>query len=207
MECFDVRKGFKASVILTGTAGDGKTFLCGRVWEHLGGDPEIWAGQETHCRHDVQLPPDAEGRARKVRVHVLRDLSAWVPMQGVQWPPDKRDLMLRFCRSLYIEHPDEVFLIAANDGQLAETFRRLLPASEAQRAKELIEELLVTDRETEIFCPAAPGEDPQFKERARLRLYTLRLPSIVQPSQLFGPVLLRYGAYSNQPGFLCRHSR
>jgi hypothetical protein len=152
MDCFDLRNGFAASVILTGTAGDGKTFLCGRVWEHLGGDPEIWAGQETHCRHDVQLPSDAVGGARKVRLHVLRDLSAWVPMQGADWPSEKRDLMLRFCRSLNTDRPDEVFLIAANDGQLAETFRRLLPASEAQRAKELIEELLVTDRESLPGC-------------------------------------------------------
>jgi hypothetical protein len=165
MECFDLRKGFGASVILTGTAGDGKTFLCGRVWEHLGGDPTIWAGQETHCRHDVQLPPDAEGGTRKICVHVLRDLSAWVPMQGAHWPPDKRDLMLRFCRSLYVDRPEEVFLIAANDGQLAETFRRLLPASEAQRAKELIEELLVTDRE------GLPG--------SRLRLFNLSRGSSV----------------------------
>jgi hypothetical protein len=147
MDCFDLNKGFEASVILTGTAGDGKTFLCGRVWEQLGGDAEIWAGQETHCQHEVQLPADTGGVARKIRLHVLRDLSAWVPVQGADWPPEKRDLMLRFCRSLYVERPHEVFLIAANDGQLAETFRRLLPSSEAQTAKELIEELLFTDRE------------------------------------------------------------
>ena len=34
------------SVILTGTAGDGKTFLCRRVWEVLGGDPRVWEGDE-----------------------------------------------------------------------------------------------------------------------------------------------------------------
>src|SRR5262249_15693114 len=66
---------------------------------------------------------------------------------GTEWPTDKRDLMLRFCRSLSAQYPPEVFLIAANDGQLTETFRRLLPADEASRAMEIIEELLVTDRE------------------------------------------------------------
>src|SRR3989339_779908 len=30
------------SVILTGTAGDGKTYLCCKVWESIGGDREIW---------------------------------------------------------------------------------------------------------------------------------------------------------------------
>jgi hypothetical protein len=152
MHCFDREKGFQASVILTGTAGDGKTFLCGRVWEQLGGDADTWAGQDTHCQHEVQLPPDAAGEARKVRLHVLRDLSAWVPVQGANWPAEKRDLMLRFCRSLYVDRPEEVFLIAANDGQLAETFRRLLPSEEAERAKDVIEELLVTDQESLPGC-------------------------------------------------------
>jgi hypothetical protein len=152
MSCFDLRKGFHASVILTGTAGDGKTFLCGRVWEQLSGNPEIWAGQETHCVHEVQLPPDAIGGARQVRLHVIRDLSAWVPVQGANWPPEKHDLMLRFCRSLHVQRPDELFLIAANDGQLAETFRRLLPTSDVQSAKEVIEELLVTDQDTVPGC-------------------------------------------------------
>lgn len=147
MRCFDLRTGFQGSVILTGTAGDGKTFLCGRVWEHLGGNAEVWAGQEPHCQHDVHLPADSLGGARTVRLHVLRDLSAWVPVQGADWPEDKRELMLRFCRSIRVDDPSEAFLIAANDGQLTETFRRLLPSEEAQQAKELIEELLVTDRE------------------------------------------------------------
>lgn len=147
MSCFDLKDGFQTSVILTGTAGDGKTFLCGRVWEHLGGSAEAWAGQESHCQHDVQLPADAAGGSRKIRIHVLRDLSAWVPVQGADWPAAKRDLMLRFCRSLSAQSPTEIFLIAANDGQLTETFRRLLPAEEASQARDIIEELLVTDRE------------------------------------------------------------
>jgi hypothetical protein len=152
MGCFDRRKGCRSSVILTGTAGDGKTFLCGRVWERLGGNAETWAGQDTHCQHDVQLPSEADGGARKIRLHVLRDLSAWVPVQGADWPPEKRDLMLRFCQSLDAEFPKEVFLIAANDGQLAETFRRLLPSDVVQRAMDVIEELLVTDRDSVPGC-------------------------------------------------------
>ena len=82
----------------------------------------------------------------------MRDLSAWVPVQGADWPPEKRDLMLRFCQSLHVEFPEEVFLIAANDGQLAETFRRLLPSDVVQRALEVIEELLVTDRDSVSGC-------------------------------------------------------
>lgn len=149
LDCFDAKNGFRASVILTGTAGDGKTFLCGRAWERLGGDAETWAGQETHCQLTVEIP-DSGGR--RVTLHVLRDLSAWVPVQGVAWPLGKRELMLRFCRSIFAPSSDDVFLIAANDGQLTETFRRLLPDPEVQRAKDVIEELLVSDRSETDGC-------------------------------------------------------
>lgn len=144
VSCFRPQSGLRSSLILTGTAGDGKTFLCGRVWEALGGDADAWAGQEPYCHLAAQRPPEA-GRGQ-VRLHVLRDLSAWVPLQGAEWPAAKRDLLLRFCRSIFAKTPDEIFLIAANDGQLAETFRRLLPDPDVQRAKNVIEELLVTDQ-------------------------------------------------------------
>lgn len=144
VSCFGPASSFLGSVILTGTAGDGKTFLCGRVWEALRGDVNTWASQEAHCQLLVQRPAKTGGGP--VTLHVLRDLSAWVPLQGAEWPPAKRDLLLRFCRSIFAESPDEIFLIAANDGQLAETFRRLLPDPEVRRAKDVIEELLVTDQ-------------------------------------------------------------
>ena len=32
------------SVVLTGTAGDGKTYLCREVWTRLGGDAKVWDG-------------------------------------------------------------------------------------------------------------------------------------------------------------------
>jgi len=147
LPCFDVTNGLPASVILTGTAGDGKTFLCGRVWEMLGGDPDIWAGQETHCQLELSVPAISSMEpGRKITLHVLRDLSAWVPEQGAEWPPDKKELLVRFCRSIFVPDGKEAFLIAANDGQLGETFRRLLPDLDVRRAKEIIEDLLVSDQ-------------------------------------------------------------
>ena len=136
-----------ASVILTGTAGDGKTFLCGRIWEYLDGDPALWAGQETYLTLPIvkHATPDAPGR--ELTLHVLRDLSAWVPPQGSEWPADKLSLMMRFCRSLFDSQPSDLFLIAANDGQLGETLRRLPSDPDVQKTKEAIEELLVSDQE------------------------------------------------------------
>ncbi|MHB9840950.1 hypothetical protein Q8F57_039720 [Paraburkholderia terrae] len=139
--CFQIGS-VRGSVILTGTAGDGKTFLCGRIWEQLDGDPTQWAGQDTHLTLAIRISP-----TRTVRLHVLRDLSAWVPLQGSDWPEEKLALMTLFCRSFFEPEPDDIFLVAANDGQLAETLRRLPGSPDAQRAKEVVEELLVSDRE------------------------------------------------------------
>lgn len=144
--CFD-GSGPIGSVILTGTAGDGKTFLCGRIWSALDGSQEAWAGQDSYLRLSLAIPA-AEGRAaRSPTLHVFRDLSAWVPPQGSQWPPEKLDLMRRFCASMFEPEPKEVFLLAANDGQLAETLRRLPDEDVVERARQAVEELLVAGRE------------------------------------------------------------
>lgn len=34
------------SIILTGTAGDGKTYLCRKIWEYLGGDSDEWSSEK-----------------------------------------------------------------------------------------------------------------------------------------------------------------
>jgi hypothetical protein len=135
------------SVILTGTAGDGKTFLCGRVWERLDGDPDQWATQEPYLTLQVSSHRQRDEPARAVTLHVLRDLSAWVPPQGSDWPEDKLSLMMLFCNSVFESDASDIFLVAANDGQLAETLRRLPPSPIAARTKEVVEELLVSDRE------------------------------------------------------------
>lgn len=159
-------ESLRRSVILTGTAGDGKTFLCGRMWEALAGDSKVWESQEPYLETTVARTP-----AEKVRLHVMRDLSAWVPAQGSPWPPEKLELMLRLCSSLFDRDAGEVFLIAANDGQLAETMRRLPQSEVVDRAKEAIEELLVTDREDMPGCRLAlfnlsRGSSAELFERA-----------------------------------------
>ena len=140
--CFALSRPNESSVILTGTAGDGKTFLCGRVWELLGGKQAAWNDKAAHFR----IALSAGGEASPgVTLHIIRDLSAWVPEQGAAWPDDKRALMVTFAKSLFHPKTDEIFLIAANDGQLGETFRRLADDPDIQRAWEKIEDLLVAD--------------------------------------------------------------
>ena len=155
LACFDRRCVDPASVILTGTAGDGKTHLCRRVWEKLNGDSELWTTDDPHVTLDFHYPldrkkwPDSEDPSlyRKVKIHFIRDLSGWAPQQGLAWEPDKELLLQNFCESLFNGASSEVFLIAANDGQLVESWRRLPDTAEVVRARQLLEILLVEERQ------------------------------------------------------------
>jgi hypothetical protein len=127
------------SVILTGTAGDGKTHLCRRVWEAIGGDLETWQSPNPYLT--IQL-----GETLK-RLHIIRDLSAWVPERGMSWSLEKSELLLQFSKSLFETSNTDIYLIAANDGQLIETWRRLEPSHYISRVQEVLEILLVEDRQ------------------------------------------------------------
>ena len=142
--CDSFSAGDPSSVILTGEAGDGKTHLCREVWETLGGSPDAW-GKEEHVT--IALPGTA------ATVHIIKDLSAWVPPQETGWPQQKLALLQRFSRSLFETDRTGYFLIAANDGQLVETWRRLPDSDEVIKARELFETLLVEERTAEGGVP------------------------------------------------------
>jgi hypothetical protein len=114
------------SVLLTGTAGDGKTYLCREAWCALGGEPSEW---------------DTDAKVRRIRIHnrkkliVIKDLSE---LGG----PDYRYLE-RMADSIVSENPEELFLVAANDGQLVEAWGRTKTSDSVTRVRQLIEELLV----------------------------------------------------------------
>ncbi|MFC1828799.1 hypothetical protein ACFL0O_04220 [Thermodesulfobacteriota bacterium] len=144
ISCFDPFSESLKSVILTGAAGDGKTHLCRQVWEKIGGAREVWASDEPYVQTSIQ-----HSHKGQIRIHVIRDLSAWVPQQGMEWPVAKEALILKFCNLLFKDETNELFLIAANDGQLIETWRRLDDHTEAIKVSELFEKLLVEDKEEE----------------------------------------------------------
>lgn len=126
------------SVILTGTAGDGKTHLCSKIWEHLQGEATVWTSNNPYI--NLALPSGTT-------LHVIRDLSAWVPPQGADWEPDARNLLEQFSDGLFSAQTSDFFLIAANDGQLIETWRRLPDSPAVSKARALFEQLLVEDQE------------------------------------------------------------
>jgi hypothetical protein len=137
LTCIKEQTSSPISVILTGTAGDGKTHLCRQAWNELGGDESQWDQDNPYLvLHDGTH-----------KVHFIRDLSAWAPQQGYEWTPEKVELLNRMCRGFFEEIGNESFVIAANDGQLVESWRRLPSTDFVSRARHVIEELLVEDRQ------------------------------------------------------------
>ncbi|MBL8604947.1 MAG: hypothetical protein JNK72_23670 [Myxococcales bacterium] len=120
------RSSSPRSVILTGTAGDGKTWLCREVWKALGGESLRWTHSDERT---LSLP----GGATLV---VIKDLS--------EIRAEQSDLLPDMADALFAVRPEWVYLVAANDGQLRlawERASRTRPTVE--RAAKVIEDLLV----------------------------------------------------------------
>lgn len=187
--CFDQTTTDPVSVILTGTAGDGKTHLCRQVWKALKGSDDEWASDNPYLTLNWYYPKDRKrwpesrdpGLYREVKIHFIRDLSGWAPQQGAEWDPEREQLLQRFCHLLFNPDADEIFLIAANDGQLVESWRRLNETDDVKRARQVFEDLLVEDRQEQ------PG--------VRLKFFNL---SRVSSAELFNRAIQ---AFLNHPGW------
>ena len=180
LSCFDRNTtAGPFSIILTGTAGDGKTHLCRQVWNRLGGDRGAWASNNPYLSLKYSYPKIRGGQSESddvtssqdVTIHIIRDLSAWAPQQSLPWESSKELLLQKLCRSLFDNEAEDIFLVAANDGQLIESWRRLADTEHVVRARKLFEGLLVDDR--------------QELEGVRLRMFNL---SRWNSADLFEPI-------------------
>lgn len=129
------------SVILTGTAGDGKSNLCGKIWNVLGGSAAEWDSQEVYFRTTATIGD------RSVVVHVVRDLTGLPNVDDQGRYASKEKLLEHLSSILFTQPQGEMFVVAGNDGQLIEAWRRLT-SPDAARAKELFERLLEEDETT-----------------------------------------------------------
>jgi hypothetical protein len=119
------------SVILTGTAGDGKTWHCRRIYLALGGDPEAW---ETSG-------PMIEMPVGNKRLVIVKDLSQF------HGQPELPEIMGRVLPALLGHDDTEVFLLAANDGQLLRFWRSFADGHpKARQIEERIRVLLKEER-------------------------------------------------------------
>lgn len=97
------------SMLIVGTAGDGKTYHCRALWSRIGGDPKTWSSKGNI--KEFQLP---DGRL----VVFIKDLT--------EFNGEESDLPLeRLEKSVFGGNDSEVIILAANHGQLLDRLRDL----------------------------------------------------------------------------------
>ncbi|MEK3782432.1 hypothetical protein [Paenibacillus sp. FSL R5-0810] len=120
------------SVILTGTAGDGKTFYCREIWNRLGGSENKWA--ENNKIEELVVD--------EFKFIFIKDLSELME--------DEREILSTMADSIMGFENRTVFLVAANDGQLLETWKMVKPTYNVIETKNCIEDLLVEGKKERV---------------------------------------------------------
>lgn len=136
----NLRSDAPRSEILTGTAGDGKTYHCREAWLRLGGADNAWNSGKKIQR--LQL-----GTRELVVVKDLSELRA----------EESASLLADMAQDVTRSVPRRVYLIAANHGQLLEKLKAAPQTPGLQTMVRAVEELLVT------------GENPDPEVRLNLR--------------------------------------
>lgn len=136
----NLRSDAPRSEILTGTAGDGKTYHCREVWVRLGGSETAWNTGDKIQRLQVGLR----------ELVVVKDLSELRAEESAS-------LLSEMARDVTCPAPERVYLVAANHGQLLEKLKAAPQTAELQTMVQAVEELLVT------------GENPDPEVRLNLR--------------------------------------
>lgn len=143
LQAFDDDVDLLGSVILTGTAGDGKTTLCNDLWSALGGDDRRATGENR----DDHLELLVERRGATRRVHFIFEFSGFAPPAGEAWPAEKLDLLARLSASMRAD-TGEVFVLAVNDGKLVQAWDSLPVDHPAKWLGEVFEDLLAARAES-----------------------------------------------------------
>lgn len=101
--------GKKGSMLIAGTAGDGKTYHCRALWATIGGDPREWAAKGNIKEHRL-----ADGRLAVF----IKDLS--------EFNGEESDAPLtRLEKSVLSGDDSEIVILAANHGQVLDRLRDL----------------------------------------------------------------------------------
>ena len=114
------------SQIITGTAGDGKTYHCREVWIALGGDASVWNQGAKVQRLDLN------GRT----LVIVKDLSELMDDEGA-------DLIADVARDVANPATSTHYLLAANHGQLLEKLKTAPDTTAVRRLTKVVEDLLV----------------------------------------------------------------
>ncbi len=116
LDCFPVSSGSFRNVVLTGTAGEGKTSLCFELVQALTGKPA-----EGHSGVEIVT---VETHAGQRTITLIYDVTAWRKKTNGHLSPEHVGILARMAESAFGESND-FFILAVNDGQMHELFRSL----------------------------------------------------------------------------------
>ncbi len=128
------------NVILTGMAGDGKTALCYSLWKKLFNSKPPRGKLEKR---------DLNWDGNHLCINFMFDFSAFfTPRDNEPLPLEVLAFLEDFSNSVFSrEAPESVYIIAINDGQFAELWKRLPKNSPANRLADLITDLHATNKQ------------------------------------------------------------
>lgn len=122
------------SVILTGTAGDGKTYYCRELWGRLGGADHEWA--QNNKINELII--------NGIKMIFIKDLS--------ELSLNDKEILSLMADSIAGERKDVIFLVAANDGQLLDSWKDIYQSDNVVKTRELIENLLISGKKRAAGC-------------------------------------------------------
>ncbi|MHA3056591.1 DEAD/DEAH box helicase family protein [Acinetobacter sp. ANC 5584] len=96
------------SIIIAGTAGDGKTYHCRALWEALGGEPSEW--------NDSHAAIKSLNIDNNKKIYFVKDLSELNEKDG--------RFVIELLEKSVLEDDENVLVIAANHGQILERLRK-----------------------------------------------------------------------------------
>ena len=120
LDCFPVSTGSFRNVVLTGTAGEGKTSLCFELVQAL-------TGNFADGHSGVEII-DVGTHAGPRTITLIYDVTAWRKKTNGHLSPEHVAVLARMAESAFGEN-DEFFVLAVNDGQMHELFRALPTAA------------------------------------------------------------------------------
>lgn len=132
LDCFPVSNGSFRNVVLTGTAGEGKTSLCFALVRALTGSPAKGHNGVETISVGTPMGPRT--------ITLIYDVTAWRKKTNGQLSQDHIGLLSRMAESSFGES-EEFFVLAVNDGQMHELFRAL-PADTPDIVRKLEKELI-----------------------------------------------------------------
>jgi hypothetical protein len=113
------------SIIVTGTAGDGKTYRCREVWLSLGGEEAQWLDgrkQQSLTRYGREIV-------------FIKDLSELLSTESTP-------LLTDMAEQVALDDPQRIYLVAANHGQLLEKLKLAADNPAVAHMANAVEEML-----------------------------------------------------------------